>query len=524
MKNRNAQNTGFNGWLSRLVALIFLLLLCNGTIWGQNPTSDIPPMDEKPDSIPSALEISAQTVKKEITFSSDSLSGSVLCRARDSIIYDFLEKKVILYGEAETNYGEIVMKAAIITFYWDENKVEAQEAPDPTGKMVGTPEFEQGEQKFTARRVLYNFKTGKGKIYDNRTQQDGLYILSDEAKFVRGTSADTSQAENVIYNSGAIITSCSHPEPHFGIRSNKQKIIPNKLVVIGPSNVEIMGVPTPLWLPFGFFPMKSGRKTGLIFPNNYTYLPQWGYGLDGIGWFFPLGEHLNLALTSRIYLKGTWGVQANSNYIKRYKYSGGFNINFDSERSEVYDADQEKFIRVPQNSISVRWNHNQDPAAHPNRQFNASVNLQTNNLRQRRYFDPNSILESSLNSNISYNKTFPNSPFSLAMNASHSQNTQSRLMTMTLPSGSLRMQSIYPFRRKKPTGATRWYENIVFDYNSRGQMSLDAPDSTFFQLSTLQNNRAGIQHNASSFTVADSSLISPRRVVLQSIRWIGEVD
>ncbi|MCB0551360.1 MAG: LPS-assembly protein LptD, partial [Phaeodactylibacter sp.] len=203
----------------------------------------------------------------------------------------------------------------------------AEGMPDSLGRPSGKPEFSDGAQSFVADSMRYNFQTRKGVVYDVTTKQNDVVVHGARSKFVSSPAQDSTQkANDVIFSSDALFTTCTHDNPHFGIHSRKQKVVPNKLVVVGPSNLEIMGVPTPLWLPFGFFPISSGRRTGLLFPRDYQYSPQWGFGLEGIGWFFPLGDHFNLSLTTNLYIKGTWGVNASSQYRKRYKYNGSFDL------------------------------------------------------------------------------------------------------------------------------------------------------------------------------------------------------
>ena len=132
------------------------------------------------------------------------------------------------------------------------------------------PHFVDGEQDFNANRMRYNFETEKGIIYDVTTKQQNLYVLGTKAKFRRDQvtvpGTDSTYQQDVVFNEDAVFTTCNHPEPHFGIRSQKQKVIPGKLIVVGPSRLEIAGVPTPIYLPFAFFPTTEKRTTRFDFP------------------------------------------------------------------------------------------------------------------------------------------------------------------------------------------------------------------------------------------------------------------
>ncbi|MBL0025533.1 MAG: hypothetical protein IPO98_11295 [Saprospiraceae bacterium] len=85
------------------------------------------------------------------------------------------------------------------------------------------------------------------------TQQGEFNLVGSRTKFVSGlTDSLGVKADDEIYNQGAIITTCTHDPPHYGIRAGKLKFIPNKVAVMSFAQVEIARVPTPIFLPFGF--------------------------------------------------------------------------------------------------------------------------------------------------------------------------------------------------------------------------------------------------------------------------------
>ncbi|HMQ61462.1 MAG TPA: putative LPS assembly protein LptD [Flavilitoribacter sp.] len=478
---------------------IFFFLLGCLPLAGQNPVilDTIP----RPDSLNLAVDSLPPSPLLDpvlgIKLSKDSLDAPVEYNALDSMIYDIADEKIHLYGQAEVKYNTITLKAGHIIFDWKTNIVTAEGIPDSLGRMSELPEFADGDQTFTANRMRYNFQSRKGIVYDVKSQYNDIIVHGEKAKFISGEPPqDTSQkATDIIYNQDAIFTTCTAPVPHFGIRSRKQKLIPDKIVVVGPSNLEIMGVPTPLWLPFGFFPINKGRSTGLLFPNDYSYSEQWGYGLEGIGWFFPLGEHVNLSVRSNIYVKGTWGLSAESQYVKRYKYRGNFRVGFDVRRQENSDGS----ITRPR-SFSVNWTHNQDRAAHPSILVGGSIRFQTNDYQRRVYNDAASVLENQINSNFSFSKNWTDKPLSLNVAFSHSQNTNSRQITVNFPVINFQTQTLYPFRSQKRGGKERWYESITLRYQGEAKSTFTGPDTTFFSQATLDEAQYGAKHEVSTGT------------------------
>ncbi len=433
-----------------------------------------------------------------VRLSQDSLDAQVDYTASDSILSNFQQQEIHLYGDAEVNYTNITLKAAYIVLNYETNIVTAEARRDTSGAWIGIPEFTEGDQTFKAQRMRYNFDTKKGIVYDVTSQYNDVVVKGSRTKFVSGQEkppvepTDTSsKADDILYSQNAIFTTCTAPEPHFGIRSTKQKVIPEKLVVVGPSNLEIMNVPTPLWLPFGFFPITQGRRSGLIFPRDYEYSRQWGFGVRDLGWFFPLGEYFNLSLTTNLYIKGTWGLNAYSQYRKRYKYSGSFRLGFDSRRSE----DNEGNVLRNQ-SFAISLSHNQDRAAHPSNRFGGSINFQLNNYASNVYNDPDRVLPTQLNSNFSFDKNWIDKPISLSVAFNHSQNTATNDITINFPTLNFQTQALYPFKRRNRGGNREaWYETFVLRYRGEARNRFEATDSTLFSQQTLDDALFGVRHD-----------------------------
>ncbi len=355
------------------------------------------------------------------------------------------------------------------------------------GHKPGTPLFSDGTNEFDANEMRYNFKTGKGKVYNAVTFQSNLYIHGTETKFIE--SQDPKDTIQTIYNKNAIFTTCNAPVPHFGIWSNKQKIVPNKEVIVGPSNLQIMGIPTPLVLPFGFYPIVSTAKEGLIVPS-YEYSQQWGFGLRGIGWYQPISEHMNLTARGDIYFNGSWLVDVQSNYRKRYKFNGGFSVSFSNRIQELASSLEKQKNR----SFALRWNHSQDRSAHPYQNFSASVNFTTSGFDKLNYNQANQVLNNNTSSQISYRREFPGTPFSMTSNISHSQNSNNRSVSFTLPSFDLRMRSLQPFKKKKSVGDEQWYEKILLTYSGSFDNKIQTTDTTIFQPELWKSQKYGAQH------------------------------
>jgi hypothetical protein len=451
------------------------------------------PLAAQQDTIPtSAAEVDTlQTDTGDtllVRISKDALESAVRYKSLDTQWIDLRNKAVHLIGEAEVQYGDIELNAGYIIYSFESSIVTARGIPDSAGEMSQYPHFRQGSQEFRAHEMRYNFRTRKAISIHNTTLEGDLHVLTDKAKFV---GASQPSQPDYIYGRRAIITTCDHKVPHFGIRCSKQKIVTEKSVIVGPSNIEIAGVPTPIWLPFGFFPIPSKRKAGIIFSLNYDFRQDIGYGLREIGYFTPLGEHANLSILGDIYTRGSYRVAVRSEYRKRYRYNGNGEITFANLQRE--NPETGALEREP--LFNILFRHNQDPKANPYHNLSGSIQFQSSAFARLNFYDANNVLNNSISSSLNYRRTWDGKPFQLTTSLTQAQNLRSGTIDMTLPQASFVVQRIQPFKRKGG-GIERWYERIGVSYDANLISRLSAPDSTFFSAATLQSARPGLQQRA----------------------------
>ncbi len=409
----------------------------------------------------------------------------------DSQRMDVKNQIVYLFGDAKVIYGGRTLTADYIIFDMKNNIASAEGVLDSiTGEISGLPYFEDGEQKFESERLKYNFKKGKGIIYGARTQQSDMYILGNRTKYISQETKDT-LVDDVIYSSNALVTTCNHDQPHFGFRANKIKVVPDKVAVVGPANLEIAGVATPIVLPFGFFPLSKNKQTGMV-RGEFERSSSLGLGFRGFGWYFPISDYMDFTLRSDIYTRGTFRLYGDMNYYRRYKYRGSLNLTITSNKTEA-GLD---FFR--NNSVGLRWTHNQDSKANPAQSFGGSLNLQTNNNQAATYNDADSRLENTIRSNINYTNSFPDKGYRFTAGLSHSQNTRSRQVLIDFPNADFQVSQFSPFKRKVPGAEPAWYEKIKVRYSANLKGRLTATDTTLFTQQTLDDLQVGMRHRASA--------------------------
>ena len=410
------------------------------------------------------------------------LESEVTYSSKDSIMFDVEKKMVYLFGDAEVHYENIVLKAEYIEVDQNKKEVFAKGLPDSTGTIKGQPVFSEGGEEFESETMRYNFDTKKGRITSVITSQGDGHL---HGKVVKKSPQDFYYIKKGGY------TTCDLDTPHFLIASNKLKVIPNDKIVSGPAYLTIEGVTTPLVVPFGFFPNKQGRKSGILLPE-YGNSPAQGFFLRGLGYYFALGETIDLAVRGDIYTQGSYGVNLSSRYKKRYKYSGSIELSHNSLRS----GDRDFPNYSVQNNYFVKWRHTQDPKARPSSSFSANVNAGTSTAFSNSLTtNTQDFLTNTFTSSVQYQKTWAGTPFSFNASLSHSQNTNTKQVNVTLPQMAFNVSRIFPFKRKEGVGKQRWYEKIGISYQLRAENRVSSVDSTFFTNSTIRGMRNGVSHS-----------------------------
>ncbi|WP_289759607.1 putative LPS assembly protein LptD [Muribaculum intestinale] len=411
------------------------------------------------------------------------LDNVVKFSAKDSMIMEG-RNSAYMYGDAKLDYGDMKLEAEKVSMNMANSNVYAVGLPDSTGELIGTPVFTDKSGEYESETMSYNFKSQRGFITNVVTEQGEGYL----------TGGRTKKMENGEYflQNGRYSTCNDHDHPHFYFQLTKAKVKPKSNIVTGPAYMVLAGLPLPLAVPFGYFPFSEKYSSGIIFPtfgDDYNR----GFYLSNGGYYFAINDNIDLALTGEIYTKGSWGLTAQSSYVKRYKYNGSFNISYlTTIYGEKGNPDYSK-----QTNFQVLWNHSQDSKANPNMSLSASVNFTSSGYSRNdlnSYYSP-SFTENTKSSTVNMTYRFPNSKWSLSTTANIAQRTSDSTLTVSFPNLTASMSQIYPFKRKRAVGKERWYEKIKLSYSGQFQNSLTAKQDVFFQKSLVKDWRNGARHS-----------------------------
>ena len=393
------------------------------------------------------------------------------------------KKTILLYDNAELRYMNIELKAGIIEFDWENNVVSAGRILDSVGKPTQTPIFRQGSDEVKPDSLRYNFDTKKALIWNSRSEQNDMNVFSKATK---------KENDSIYFIKDAKVTTSKNiDDPEYYIRVRTGKFIPKNKIIAGPSNLYIYDVPTPIFLPFAYFPLSEDRNSGFLFPtigqNNNR-----GYFLQNGGYYFAPSDYFDLTLLGDYYTNGSYGMRIESNYRKRYAYSGKLSFRFEN----LIDGERGLPGYSKSDIYNIRWSHSQDSKANPNNRFSASVNLGSSNYFRESLNQINTpnFLNNTLNSSISFSKTFRGYPsVNMSLTASHSQNTRSKSVNLILPTFQGNMERIYPFV-KKNAQKKGVFENINFQYTVRGENRINTTDSLFLKKGMFDDAKYGMKH------------------------------
>jgi lipopolysaccharide assembly outer membrane protein LptD (OstA) len=424
--------------------------------------------------------ISLDTIKPK-----ESIDGIITHVAEGYTIQNAKDKIVTLYNQAQIVYTDIDLKAGIIVINYKKNTIFAKGIKDSTGYKQ-RPVFKQGGQESEQDSMLYNFKSKRALIYGLKSKQGEMFTFGEKTKQVN---------DSTIYVRKIRFTTSEKQD--YYIATNKAKLVPGKKIIVGGSNLVLADVPTPIYLPFAYFPLSETSVSGFLIPAFDTGSSDRGIGFQNGGYYFAISDYLDLTVLGDAYSNGSWGLRTSSNYRKRYRYNGAFSFSYENLIQGIRGFD----LYSKATNFNIRWNHSQDSKANPNARFSASVNLGSSKFYRESLNELNTsqFLTNTLSSSVNYSKTFVGTPFNMSATFTHSQNTNTEAITMTLPSLTINMNKIFPFAGKGGIQKTP-IQKMGFNYTMQGEYRINTTDDDFFKKKMFETAKSGIQQRTGTST------------------------
>ena len=486
---------------------LLLILWLAFTLVSLSQVKPIPKKTAGKVQISDSTKVSKDTVVKKTK--SDQIDAQIVYSANDSIVL-LGNGTGFLHGKSDVKYKNINLKADFVRVKMDSSTVFARGKTDSVGKKIDEPVFTEGKTEYASKELTYNLKTKKGYIRQAVTKQGEGYVVSDKTK---KTSDDI-----LCITDGKYTTCDDHEHPDFYLDLTRGKVRTGKYIVSGPAYLVVEDVPLPVAIPFGFFPFTDKYSSGIVMPTFRDEQTR-GFGLMGGGYYFAISDYMDLEVKADIFTKGTWAVNATSNYVKRYKYHGTFNFNY--REDVIGEKSLPEYSKTP--SLSLVWSHSQDPKANPYFNFSSSVNFSTSGYTRNNidnYYKPEINSQSTKSSSVSFTQRFPDSPFNISGSMNVAQSTRDSMLDLSLPNLSISMSRIYPFKRKNAVGKEHWYEKIAMTYSGTFQNSIRTKEDKLLSSSFSKDWKNGMKHSiplSATFNILKYINVSPS--VNYTERW-----
>jgi len=431
---------------------------------------------------------SLKRIKNTRKFDIDTLQKSTL---KDKLFHeaqDYMEinekKKFIkLYNKAHIKYQDIDLKAGVIYVDYAKEEVYAGRIRDSLGNLTQRPVFKQGKTETENDSIRFNFKTKKALVWNTYTQEGEFALISeltkkynDSVMFVKNVKFTTS-------------TDKEHPEYYF--LAKKGKIVPGKKIVIGTTQMWVEDVATPLVIPFGFFPLTDTRRSGLLMPTFAD--TRYGYSLNNGGFYWAASPYFDMSFTGDVYTNGSYGLQIQSRYFKRYRFNGDLSYRFNNQiTSERGLPGYEK-----NTDWKIKWTHHQDNKSNPLSNFSANVDFGSSDYYRTstNYNDvtnTNNRMKNIINSSVNYTKKSANLPINYSLSLTHNQNTNTKQINLTLPTFNLNVSRLYPFARHG--SKKNIWQKINLTYKLESQNKIQTTDSLLFSSKMWEGSKMGVSH------------------------------
>ncbi len=435
------------------------------------------------------------------SISPNAIKSKIDYQATDSVRLDIVEKKAYLYNTVNIKYETIELKSGYVEMSFDNNTLFADGIYDSLDKETQRPDFKDGFDAFKANSLEYNFETKKGLVKNIITNQGESYLHGNLVKRFPDNSANI---RNGFY------TTCDEEHPHYAIKFGKARMTTNDKIVSGPAYMEIEDVPTPLLLPFGYFPNKKGQVSGILLPT-WGETANRGFHFDKLGYYWGINDFIDMAIQGDIYTRGSWAVYLSSNYKKRYHYDGNIALSYATNIfSQAFLPDYQK-----SKDFKIQWTHKQDQKAKPNSSFSANVNILSSNFSKYNPTSNSEYLTNTFESSIAYQTTLFRGKANLSLNLGGTQNVQTKELQLNLPQVNFTVNTFYPFRKKNKAGKLKWYDNISMNYT----MNLDNKIQTYDSL-LLTPRIFSLMQNGMEHTIPIRSTVK----ILKFLNWTNSIN
>jgi LPS-assembly protein len=168
----------------------------------------------------------------------------------DTLSYDEETGVAVAEGNVELAFGTRTMRADRIRY----------DAATGEADLAGKVRYKDADEEFAFDRITINLDSETGVLYN------GTIRISSNNYLIASRKIEKTGKSTFLIEKGMLTTCPCDPEPDWKFEVRRAKVTLEQYAIAKDITFRIRGVPV-LWLPWGAFPVKMKRESGLLLPN-----------------------------------------------------------------------------------------------------------------------------------------------------------------------------------------------------------------------------------------------------------------
>ncbi|MGE5284086.1 MAG: LPS-assembly protein LptD [Actinomycetota bacterium] len=233
----------------------------------------------------------------------------------DKLSYDEETGVAVAEGNVELEFGTRTMRADRIRY--DSLTGEA----DLTGKV----RYKDADEEFAFDRITINLDSETGILYNGTIRiSTSNYLIASQKIAKTGKSS-------FLIEKGTLTTCPCDPEPDWKFEVRRARVTLDRYAVGKDITFRVRGVPV-LWLPWGAFPVKMTRQSGLLFPNFSSNRSR-GFALQ-VPYYQVINRWSDATVTLEAMSRRGYRPEAEYRFVPNPKSEGAFRATIFRDRVE----------------------------------------------------------------------------------------------------------------------------------------------------------------------------------------------
>src|SRR5690625_3270692 len=397
------------------------------------------PMEQSPQS----MEAGRQDIPDAVHF-----------QARDSLTFTLGEQRIAkLFGSSNVRHQSGELSSGIIELDLDKSEVHA--STPSLQDTLSYPVLKRDNEDIRSRKISFNYETEKGRFEVAELDIDDGHLIGTRVKNV---------SRSEVFIEDGTYSTCPPDHMYYYIQAQRMKEVDEEEIFCTNASLYILDIPYLLVFQFGY--VRTGgierRRSGLLEPTYmFQNTSERGLGLQNLGWFQYINDHLTAQTSFDVFTSGTVFNESRLQYRKTGNFNGNIVLGFSSERG--LEPTDPGFTETTTRNISIT--HDQQISPYSN--INANINLRSADYFRRNSYDMDERAQTNSTSRMSYRYSHPEGDFNLSVSANLNQQFNTNTTRLSGPDMNFSLRQLTPFKSSGSSSANeRFYERITFSYNN----------------------------------------------------------